>query len=99
MSEPRRCVVKLRDLEGVEHAVQVSAGSLYEAACVALCQFRRGAWSKKAALETMTLQVEVWQAPTVYKISVQNLDRWLAQSGGSPREVAMRQKIRNRING
>jgi hypothetical protein len=97
MAEPRKCVVKLRDLEGVEHAVQVSAGSLYEAACVALHQFRRGAWSREAALETMTLQVEVWQAPTVYKISVDSLEKWLARAGGSPREVALRHKIRGRM--
>lgn len=70
MAEARKCVVRLRDTEGVEHALQVSAGSLYEAGCVALHEFRRGEWSREAALKTMTLQVEVWQPPTVYKISV-----------------------------
>jgi hypothetical protein len=95
MPEPRKCVVRLRDLEGVEHIVQVKAGSLYEAACVALYQFRSGEWSRRAALETMTLQVEVWQAPTVYKINVNSLEKWLARGGGSPREVALRHKIRS----
>jgi hypothetical protein len=97
MGEERKCVVKLRDLEGVEHAVQVSAGSLYEAACLGLHQFRRSGWSREAALETMMVQVEVWQAPTVYKISVESLEKWLARGGGSPREVALRQKIRSRL--
>jgi hypothetical protein len=95
MPESRRCVVKLRDLEGVEHAVQVTAGSLYEAACVALYQFRRREWSRKALLETTTLQVEVWQAPMVYKVSVDRLEKWLARGRSSPREVALRHKIRS----
>jgi hypothetical protein len=51
-------------MEGAEHAVQVSAESSYEAACLALHQFRHGQWSREAALEMKTLQVEVWQAPT-----------------------------------
>ena len=97
MSEGRRCVVRLRDSDGVEHLVQVNATSLYEAACVALHQFRRGDWSRNAALETLTLQVEVWQAPTIYKISVDSLEKWLSRGGGSPREVALRHKIRSRI--
>jgi hypothetical protein len=79
--ETRKCVVKLRDAEGVEHAVQVLAGSLYEAGCVALHQFRRSAWSHQAALETGMLQVEVWEAPTVYKINVADLENWLGRSG------------------
>jgi hypothetical protein len=95
MPEPRKCVVRLRDLEGVEHVVQVNAGSLYEAAGVALHQFRSSGWSRQAAMETMTLQVEVWQPPAVYKINVNNLEKWLARGGGSPREVALRHKIRS----
>jgi hypothetical protein len=91
----RKCVVKLRDTEGVEHAAQVVAESLYEAACLALRQFRRSAWSRETAVNAETLQVEVWEAPTVYKINVVSLENWLARGGGSPREVLLRQKIRS----
>jgi hypothetical protein len=94
----RKCVVKLRDAEGVEHAAQVVAESLYEAACLALRQFRRSAWSRETALEAGTLQVEVWEAPTVYKIHVASLEKWLARGGGSPREAFLRQKIRSLMN-
>ncbi len=98
MAEARKCVVKLRDAEGVEHAAQVIAESLYEAACLALRQFRRSAWSRETAVDAGTLQVEVWEAPTVYKISVASLEKWLARGSGSPREVVLRQKIRSRMN-
>jgi hypothetical protein len=98
MPQLRKCLVRMRDHHGVEHVVQVDASSLYEAGCVALRQFRRSEWSRDATLKAMTLQVEVWQAPTVYKIGVDLLERWLARSGGSPREIALRQRIRSRLS-
>jgi len=94
MAEARKCVVKLRDAEGVEHAAQVNAESLYEAACLALRRFRGSAWSRETAVDAGTLQVEVWESPTVYKISVASLEKWLVRGGGSPREVVLREKIR-----
>lgn len=97
MAEARKCVVKLRDDEGVEHAVQVLAASLYEAALVALQQFRRSDWSREVALDAALLQVEVWQAPTMYKIKVEDLEKWLERKGGSPRDVALRHTIRSRL--
>jgi len=39
----------------------------------------------------------VWEAPTVYRISVGNLEGWLQRSGGSPREVSLRQRIKQRL--
>ena len=93
----RKCVVRFRDSDGIEHVIHVEAASLYEAGCVALRQFRRSDWSREALLKSATLQVEVWQAPAVYKIGVDLLDRWLARSSGSPREIALRQKIRARL--
>ncbi len=97
MPEARKCVAKMRDPEGIEHAVQVQAGSLYEAASLGLKQFRRSEWSREATFEAGMLQVEVWEAPTVYRISVGNLERWLQRSGGSPREVSLRQRIKQRL--
>jgi hypothetical protein len=97
MGEARKCIVKLRDGEGVEHAVQVNARSVYEAAYLGLQQFRRSAWSREVALEAATLHVEVWEAPAVYKIGVGLLEKWLERRGGSPREVALRHDIRSRL--
>jgi hypothetical protein len=95
VAEARKCVVKLWHAEGVEHAAQVNAESLYEAACLALRRFRRSAWSRDPAVDAETLQVEVWESPTIYKISVARLEKWLVRGGGSPREVVLREKIRN----
>jgi hypothetical protein len=98
VGQPRGCIVRLRDAEGVEHVVEVTAGSLYEAGALALQQFRRSEWSREASLDAATLRVEVCES-TFYNIKVSELENWLKRTGGKPNEVAMRQKVRNRLGG
>jgi hypothetical protein len=93
MPKARKCVVTFRDAEGTDHAVVLNAESLYEAATVALRQFRRDDWSREAAFDLGTLRIEVWEQPTLYRIEVAKLEAWLRRSGGSPREVVLRNKL------
>src|SRR5262249_55923215 len=90
---PKKCVVTFRDYEGVDHAAVVTADSLYEAAVVALRQFRRADWSRDGALDLGSLRIEVWEPPTLYRIEVAKLEAWLKRPGGSPREVSLRSKL------
>jgi len=39
-----RCEVAYRDVEGIEHRVEVEADSLYEAIAAAVSSFRKGLW-------------------------------------------------------
>jgi hypothetical protein len=86
--------VSFRDGEGVEHVVEVTAASLYEAGALALQQFRRSDWSREESLDAGTLRVEVCES-TFYNIRVAELEDWLKRSGGKPSEVALRQKLRS----
>ena len=97
MPRARKCVVTFRDPEGVDHAVVLNAESIYEAAAVALRQFRRADWSREAALDLGTLRIEVWDQPTLYRLEVGKLEAWLRRSGGSPREVFLRNKLNELI--
>jgi hypothetical protein len=97
MGEPRKCLVTFRDGEGVEHAVELTAESLYEATILALDRFRRCAWSREATFETATLKVEVWERSTIHRVSVADLDSWLKRPGGKPHEVALRNKLRQKV--
>jgi hypothetical protein len=97
MSAPKKCVVTFRDVEGVDHAVVLNAESLYEAAAAALRQFRRADWSRQSAVELGTLRIEVWEQPTLYRVEVAKLEAWLRRSGGSPREVLLRNKLNELI--
>jgi len=89
----KKCVVTFRDRFGVDHAVVVNAESLYEAAVLALRQFRRDDWSRQDTLEVGSLRIEVWEQPTLYRVEVAKLEAWLKRSGGSPREVVLRDKL------
>jgi len=97
MRNERKCVVRFRDDEGVEHVAEVRAESLYEAGALALQRFRRAEWSREASLDAGTLRVEVCES-TFYNVRVAELEMWLKRSGGAPRDVAMRQRLRSRLN-
>lgn len=96
MGHPHKCVVSFRDGDGVEHVAEVLAESLYEAGALALLQFRRSDWSRETSLDAGTLRVEVCDS-TFYKVKVADLEAWLKRSGGAPRDVAMRQRVRVRL--
>ena len=98
MGQFRKCIVSFRDREGVEHIVEVTAESLYEAGALALQQFRRSQWSREASLDTGTLHVEVCES-TFYNVKVAELEAWLKRTGGAPRDIIARQKVRSRIGG
>jgi len=90
---PKKCVVTFRDTSGVDHAAVITAESLYEAAVLALRQFRRADWSREGSLDLGSLRIEVWEQPTLYRVEVAKLEAWLKRSGGSPREVVLRSKL------
>ena len=96
MGQPKICRVTFRDTEGVEHVAEVAAESLFEAGALALQHFRRADWSREASLDAGALRVEVCES-TFYTLKVAALEAWLKRSGGSPREVTMRQAINKRL--
>ena len=98
MASIRECVIKFRDGEGVEHSVEVAASSLYEAAALALNKFRRCDWSREVSFEAGTLCVELWEKPTIHRVSIAELENWLKRTGGKPREVALREKLRRTLD-
>ena len=96
MPQARRCVVSFRDADGVEHLAEVVAETLYEAGALALQHFRRAEWSREASLDAGTLRVEVCES-TFYNVKVAELEAWLKRTGGPPREVSARQRVRSRL--
>ena len=96
MGRPKKCLVSFRDTAGVEHVAEVVAESLYEAAALALKQFRRSDWSREASFETGMLRVEVCES-NFYNLLVADLEQSLKKSGGSPREMTMRNSIRSKL--
>jgi hypothetical protein len=88
--------VSFRDGEGIEHVAEVTAARLYEAGALALEQFRRSDWSREASFDGGTLRVEVHES-TFYNVKVAELEAWLKRTGGAPRDIMARQKVRSRL--
>jgi len=88
----RSCTVSFEDGAGIRHSVQVMAESVFEAAALALRAFEEaGAGPGPAA----HLEVSA-QTPVVnHSVSVRRVRDWLTSGGKSPREQALKSRLRN----
>jgi len=86
------CIVSFLDLDGVRHSVEVQADGLYEAAVLGLVAF------KKHDLDLnpkglAQLQVEVRTSIT-HTVTVRRVHSWLQKGVKSPKEAAMKARLR-----
>lgn len=94
-SRVKLCRVAFRDSDGVEHAVEVEARTLYEAVGLAIDRFRR---CEHVGYEPMGLHefiVESREPSTEHRLTRNTFDSWLRRPGGSPADVA----LKTRLNG
>lgn len=76
----RTCVVSFVDSTGIRHSVEVGAESLYEAAALAVREFRRHPWVDDVEPGTVTpLSIKVKTPATTHEVSIQQLQRWTSQ--------------------
>lgn len=87
MSEERDCVVKLADDHGVEHSVRVRAESVYKAALKGLKKLERVGWESDGS-QIGLVTVGVWEEPTINRINVAKMLRWVKVPGRRPRGLA-----------
>ncbi len=87
------CVVSFRSVAGVVHSVEVTAGSLYEAAALGLSLLRQDGWVDPAAQGTK-LEVQVREPATTHTLSVAQIRRWCDSVTASPDDVLKRKRVR-----
>jgi hypothetical protein len=89
----RTCRVTCRDAQGVEHTVQLTVQSLYEAVAQALRVFRENDWSddlnRGASVSVMIRQPEV-----EHRVRIQDFQKWLDSAWRSPVEMALKSRLR-----
>jgi hypothetical protein len=90
----RICQVSCSDLNGVEHAVEVTAESVYEAVAQGLRLFRENAWVGQMGRGLTTVRVVVKQPQVEHRVRIQDFERWLDRHGGSPAEVILKSRVR-----
>jgi hypothetical protein len=90
----KTCRVSCVDLRGVEHAVEVSAGSLYEAVAQALRIFRDHEWIEGIGRGQTPISVKVKHPETEHTIRIQDFERWLEASPRSPADMILKNRLR-----
>jgi len=90
-----RCRVSYLDSGNIEHAVDVTADSLFEAAAVAIWAFREGALVEELPAAGTELRIAVFPLPVEHRVRLQRVEQW-AQTGTvkSPVEMLRRERVR-----
>lgn len=95
----KSCRVTLQDAEGIEHSVTVTANTLYEAVALALVALRGKDWIGSVESMRKSVRVEVQDTPVEHSISLQDFHDWVNRTGGGPRDVIMRQRVKEILEG
>jgi hypothetical protein len=90
----RSCRVTIQDLEGVSHSAEVTAATLYEAVAQGIAAIRGNDWVAGIAQGLNVVKVSVADVRIEHQVKVDDFTKWLERSGGSPREVSDRRRIR-----
>ena len=89
------CEVSFRDSEGISHSVGVVASSLFEAEDLALVRFRRAGLSDSAFGPTTRLRIAARPPADARAVTVARVQAWLDSNGKSPREHALKARLRD----
>jgi hypothetical protein len=77
----------------MRHSVEVVALSLYEAAVLALKEFRSCSFTEVSAGKETRLHVAVRPPAESHEITVGQVESWLKSGGKSPREQTTKTKL------
>ncbi len=92
----RTCKVSFRDANGAEHAVEVTARSLYEAVGRGLHVLRENDWVDE--IQNSTITVAVKEPEVEHKVRIRDFENWLSSNGKSPAEQALKSDVRALLN-
>ena len=85
------------DLKGVEHTIEVTADSLYEAVAQGLRAFRENDWVEDIGRGQTTITVVVRQPAVEHKIRVREFEQWLESQGRTPAEMSLKSRLRDLV--
>jgi hypothetical protein len=89
--------VSFVDFEGVEHAVTVMPDSLFEAAVLRIASFRSAELTGANPRTGLRLSVAVRPPAVEHSIEVNKVLAWLKSIGKSPREQALKVRLREPV--
>ena len=89
----RTCTVAVKDIRDVEHSIEVTAETLYEAIATALAALQQDNWVGEIGQGFATVTVLVQQPPVKHEVKMKDFVSWLGRQGRSPAEVILKQKL------
>jgi hypothetical protein len=95
----RTCKVTCRDAQGIEHTVQVTAQSLFEAVAQALRVFREHDWSDEPNSRSASVVVTIKPAEVEHKVRIRDFQIWLESAPWSPAEMTLKRRLRDILKG
>ena len=95
MPNLQRCRVACLDSDGVTHAIEVTAESLHEAVGLALHTLRKNGWVGELVEGLARIDVVVTHPAVTHSVQVKDWKRWLDRPGRSPREIALKSRLRS----
>jgi hypothetical protein len=90
----RTWTVSCCDLKGIEHTIEVTADSLYEAVAQGLRTFRENDWVDDIGGGQTTITVVVRQPGVEHKVRVRDFEQWLESQGRTPAEMSLKSRLR-----
>jgi hypothetical protein len=91
------CRVSYRDVDGIQHAVDVNAASLYEAIALAVAQFRRDdGWAASPPGPGCEFQVKTLpDSPVTYSIPLKKVETFaLHGTVAGPQDILRKERIK-----
>ncbi len=95
----KQCRVSFRDGEGIEHAVELDARTLYEAFGLAIERFPRCEHVKYDPKGLHEFVVESREPVTQHRLTRNMFDTWLRRPVGSPSDVALKTRLKSLLGG
>ena len=86
--------MSFRDSDGIEHAVELDARTLYEAVGLWIERFRRCEQVKYDPKGLHEFTVESREPGTQHRLTRNTFDAWLRRPGGSPADVALKTRLK-----
>ena len=92
-----KCTVFYRDERGVEHAVEVTAESLYEAAALGFDSIATGELTEGRPGADAIVEITVHPPPVTHRVRVAKLREWLNGAAKGPRERLLKERLKERL--
>ena len=84
-----------KDIDGLEHAVEVHAETLYEAVALAVKEFRQDEVNESAPSGATEFVVTVYRKPTEHRIRMNQVTDWAKHTvREDPAGIVKRQRVR-----